>query len=906
MIKEIRYGGITTTPSDYECPDGDLRASYNLVNEDTAISPVIPPSFVHTDLDGKRALCVHENSAPLYKHVILKDGDNNLYWLDYGVGVEPEELDSIPEGETLVAIQPIGNTLVLLTDKQTLYYLWKEGEYVSLGTMPELELRFANVFDENKIYTIEDVGDLDLGSIPDEDQDDVTNAVLAKANKAIADATEDGCFIMPYFVRYAYRLYDGTTTRASAPILMLPSLLAPFLVPLSGNDNATIYCSLYKIGYFCDFNQLQSLKQWKDIVTGIDFFVSEPIWNYNQAGKCKKVVAQSTYAVSTPVSNSDYICFDGTQVLTMPGNITFQKYIELPQFDNGIEESIRRVCNFHLYKSLTLDEVEIPDVSTDEEEQTSDRFWHPVVLDGHLQALSSRETLPDGYDSHDTITAASAFTFNARLTLANITKTLFKGFSPLCTFNAVTNEIRTTTSDPNRKFIRVKAFTSVNTESGTKVVESNLTLERSPIVQLDTALPRWFYYPNSKASRTVWVTVKLDGSSSKVCVYDLSMRSHDYLNGAYYLALRHADQPTPIVTITCSEADAEAFFAAPATIDGFPVNSVSSPATVTQPNKTYTSEINNPFSFPLTSINTVGTGKILGLATTTTALSQGQFGQFPLYAFTDDGVWALQTSATGSFVAVQPVSRDVCVNAESITQTDNAVLFATDRGIMLLSGSNTICISDTLEKDLANISGMPGMDKFLKIPDITLDSTPFMTYIKGARMIYDYVNQRIVLYNPGNGYAYVFSLKSKKWGMMAGQFLTHANAYPEVVVQDNKYNLVDLSPTTPQTGTVKGLLITRPLKLDGADILKTVNTVLQRGNFDIHATGRRPMQQVIWGSRDLYRWDIVSSSSEWYMRGYRGTPYKYFVIGVVCDLTPDERLVGATIQYEPRYINKPR
>jgi hypothetical protein len=96
------------------------------------------------------------------------------------------------------------------------------------------------------------------------------------------------------------------------------------------------------------------------------------------------------------------------------------------------------------------------------------------------------------------------------------------------------------------------------------------------------------------------------------------------------------------------------------------------------------------------------------------------------------------------------------------------------------------------------------------------------------------------------------------------------------------------------------------MKLDGADVLKTISSVVQRGYFDIHASGRTPIMQVLWGSRDLYRWEIITSSTQFYMRGYRGTPFKYFVLGAVCDLTAEERLSGVSIEHQPRYLNKVR
>lgn len=963
MNKEIRYTGITTTPSDYECPDGDLRGAYNLLNEDGAIRPIFPPTIVYSadELGDMRVLCYHANTAPLYKHIILleetTEGDQThrtLYYLDElatdnngRVKILDDQNTPILNDEPITTIQPIGNTLVVCTPTRTLYYLWKEGatnnddHYLPLGTMPELELRFTNVYNDQKEYTAADndlgssgIGDLDEGHhimpVHDDKQENVTNVILAQANKAIAEATEENFFVMPYFVRYAFRLYDGTTTRASAPCLMLPTTLAPFLARYTHRNESPLHtavmkCKRFKLGYFCDFDQLQALKRWSDIIVAVDIFVSEPIWNYDQSGKCKRVMLEDYYNYSLQVTNTDFLHYASAKVIPMVSDYlvsgTWQKFFELPQFDKSLEERAKDVQNFHLFKSIPLEELERSEPSTDDEERDagSEQFYKPAIIDGHLSALSSREALPDDYDSHDTITAESSFTFNARLTLANISKHLFEGFSPLCCYNAVTNDFTKPTPE-NPRYFRVKAYTFIKTDEGEKAVCHDLTHEVD--MQLNDAFPRWYYYPNNQAHRTIWVVLHdinyASGASGPLTidVYDLQLRSHDFLNGAYYCALTKAEQPTKVYTTTESTAEAAlAIYNDPKTNIPYiatALAAVPSVAVLQQPNKSYTSEVNNPFLFPLTGINTIGTGTILGLATATKALSEGQYGQFPLYAFTSDGVWALETSSEGAFIARTPVSRDICINPASITQTDNAVLFATDRGIMLLSGSQVVCISEQLEQAETSLAALPQMDKVATIYGSRINGIPFLEYIRIARIIYDYAQQRIYVYNHAQPYTYIFSLKSKQWGQTDARIMTHATAYPDNIIQAEDHSIVSLSGSVPsaavsqQPTSTKCLLITRPLKLDGADILKTVNTVLQRGYFDIHAAQRRAVQQVIWGSRDLFRWDIVSSSTDWYMRGYRGTPYKYFVLAVILDLTPDERLIGATIQHEPRYINRPR
>ena len=74
----------------------------------------------------------------------------------------------------------------------------------------------------------------------------------------------------------------------------------------------------------------------------------------------------------------------------------------------------------------------------------------------------------------------------------------------------------------------------------------------------------------------------------------------------------------------------------------------------------FTSVVNNPFVFEASGDNTVGTGKILGIVANTEAVSQGQFGQYPLLVFTDEGIYAMSVNAEGLYSSIHPISREVC------------------------------------------------------------------------------------------------------------------------------------------------------------------------------------------------------------------------------------------------------
>lgn len=364
--------------------------------------------------------------------------------------------------------------------------------------------------------------------------------------------------------------------------------------------------------------------------------------------------------------------------------------------------------------------------------------------------------------------------------------------------------------------------------------------------------------------------------------FEIPLTPHEMLNGAYYFAGFDLDNK-PGVTSSYQTTD----------------------RIVPVPNKIYTSEVNNPFRFPVTGINTIGTGSIMGICSAAKALSEGQFGQFPLYAFTTEGVWALEVSQTGAYSAKQPITRDVCTNSDSITQIDTAVLFATDRGIMLLSGSESICISDVINSlESFSFDTLPKLTNLItsksqRMANDAATILPFAEFLKKCKMLYDYSHQRIVVFNPNYRYAYVYSLKSKGWGMMSSNISTGVNSYPEALAMDKDGNLVNFSLS--DTETIQGMIITRPFTLDAPDMLKTIDTIIQRGYFN-----REDVQQVLYGSNDLYHWQPIWSSRDKYMRGFRGSPYKAFRLALVTSFDKAESLFGASIQFTPRQTNQPR
>lgn len=907
MEKEIAYTGQTAAPSDYDCVDGTLAMSMNLWTENGSLKPVLQPKKLFNTGDPDRVVrCVHATSA--FTHYIATEiQDDGLalsyFYLDKNDGeYKKVKFDSALPVE-VNSISSIGNTLVLLTNEGVRYYLWQDSEYRCLGDhLPELHLSFglkgktvvSDAFSINLPTTI--AGNAFPSRLSDNNSNEVTNRVLPAVNKFIAEeSTNKGRFIMPFFVRYAYRLYDGSLTMHSAPVYMITSTgVTPQVnfIYITGqsvhttiNDvkvSAPVYDLTFKARVQSEIDNIT--KNWRDIIKSVDIFISKPIYRYDQSGKCSKLKGGALFGESFSYDEGE---------AAIQGSSSYKKRSLFSMYSNVQKDHVSSAPN-RVYGEVVLPEIGEPNKevcscssfyilkSYDTSKLTTD-IQTVEVAEDYLQSLVNRESMTDDYDSHDVIMAGGLFGYNSRLNLVNIKKRLFSGFSSPVMLNLYTGSGSTSTQMDF--FVRLK-------QDGRDITvlayENNFNVaDNYPVL--------WFYYPNTNAYKLIIRTRTYERVGTAIQItqkyYDFDLKAHDFLNGAYYFS----GNPNGFIGHWYDNPKSEYDIS----------ESGLSDRTLNLPNKIYTSEVNNPFCFPVTGINTVGTGEIVGVSTTTKALSQGQFGQFPLYAFSTDGIWALEVSATGSYSTKQPVSRDVCINADSITQIDNAVLFVTERGIMLISGSEVICLSDMIDSKNDkpfSLLDYKGKNVLIGKDEMNIYALlKFESFLHGCRMLYDDTSRRIIVFNPTVRYAYIYSLNGKAWSMMPSNIRSAVKSYPEALALTYDGDLLDYSKRIPNDVVNNQVIMTRPFKLDMPDVLKTINTIIQRGNFK-----RGHVQQILYGSRDLINWTPIYSSVDHYLRGFSGTPYKYFQIALKCALSDDESLSGMSVIFTPKLVNQIR
>lgn len=921
MIKDIRYSGFATAPSDYDCPDGQLAVSLGAIVEDGALHPIRKPSEVFTLKNGATVLALHDG-----RYIIADSTHKELSWTTDG-----KTKGQIGETDTPVTqVTSLGNTLIALTANGPMYFLWSDGAYKPLGSkIPDVDISFGligrprlfSVSDESKkkfniTFLPISQGDVDNNKeLSSENKVKITNQVMAMVNKFVAEQTvQKGRFCFPFFVRYALRLYDDSLIMHSAPILMNPSTKAAPIVlwePTISGDIFNADCDIMLMAATLDYqflqtNESESLANWKDIVKSVDVFVSRPIYTYDQGGEISQMADADNFNskfIGRLFNNGKSGEVEEDKLLGEINGYLDGKYAEwkydqiyglyfstdrthpkktfhLPEFSDGkVRETLQNTASFYKLCSIPIEELTANKVERTE----------IVVDDEYLQALTNREVMTDDYLTHDRITAEDAYAYNNRLNLSGLSRKPFRGFYAESMFaycnstigmEYVGNKVNIYFGTGNNQ--KYEIVVCIKEDGVESIVRSDLFTDfsGSNFNTLVQYLSYWengadskrsfgcyLFYPNANAYKMI---VRNSGSGSE---YEVKLTPHEFLNGAYCLLDYEMERDVNTEEIPDIAENV------------FPM-----------PNKLYTSEVNNPFYFPLSGINTVGTGRIIGISSAAKALSEGQFGQFPLYAFTTEGVWAMEVAADGTYSARQPISRDVCTGRESITQMDSSVLFATERGIMQISGSAVSCITDSIDADKSFSPASLPLLHLISLDATNLKATPLRQFVKGCSMVYDYTNQQVIVSNPAYEHALVLSLKSGQWAHMGMKIDRAVPSYPNALAM-MKNTLVDFSTRLDEDVNVS--LITRPFKLDAPDIHKTIRQIIQRG---VGNTGI----QALYASNDLQNWVSVWACNGARMGAFSGTPYKYFRMALSLEATAYTSLSGFSVEYLPKLTDRLR
>lgn len=684
-----------------------------------------------------------------------------------------------------------------------------------------------------------------------------TAGIMSYVNKFMADIAEDQKFCMPFFVRYAFEMYDGSMMMHSYPVYMVPSGRGVFFgldgqkgITLTRRDSsktyekidANFYGRVYgvasKLVYSLEHTNRDKLKEWKDLIKSVGIYVTPPIYTHKQGGKVTGWLSTAGSSNTTDIELSDFYSEGNVKNVDQTKyerhlirdlfpneegkNIAYNKYIgdteklyDLPDYimrleylnDTEYEKAVSEASQFFRVGGIEFDELvkqqslPMPTAVIDVNDKTA------------VSALTSAQQMKDDYHTHDVVSASVMDVYNHRLNIGNVSRMLHNPISPSLQMPYLNNG----TNTQWKMAVYSKAGDTEN-------------ILVSEIGQCDCGYPNWMFFPDSKAYKMV-LERKVGTETKK---FEFKLKEHKLLEGAYNF-IRFA-----------SFADEDIVFP-----------SATANHTIHEPGYIYTSDVENPFIFPASGVNQIGDGTVKAMAQAVQALSEGQFGVHPMYAFTDQGVWALTPSPEGAWRSVQPVTRDVIAEGTMPLSIDTSVIFVSGRGVMLLSGSTTRVIDNAIQgewKDsfasLANV--VKAWDNDSPIPDLVTLSQGFCRIGSNTRMVYDYRHQRV--YFCCGKFSWVLNLKTWAWTQSQTKVSTPLNSYPgcEFVTDGQVYSL-DGDGRYPMA-----VMLTRPIKTAG-EMLAKVRGLVVRGNVPSGTPG--VVATALFGSRDWHNNALVATST---------------------------------------------
>lgn len=766
----IPLSGITRSTDDGISKDGECIELINVRVKNGSLSPMGRPIQGKIFPGGRKPVYIHQNAG--YTHYLSYSESAGILYHEYNkVGGEYVPVGaSICEVPDLINVESIGNTLIVLTPTGIKYLIFLEGTYKNLGQKPPLPtLAFKK---GHQISKSEELGgpfnlewNMSAGNDTAERHQTFRDACTGALFKTMDSLKEEGYIYEHVTIRYAIRLFDGSLIRHSSPtVLTLDSSNSPFIM-LKGSGTGTTVRPDERV----DIKNVTGRAQLTGFL--IDYTVTE----------IGEIQTWGDIIQSIDIFINLQNPFEDTAALDLRAPKPNTKYEFGKKTD--INKFFGKTSNFYFIESIPIKELKVGKGAEVREEQSGRATIQIVGIDlkDKLKNLVQQEAMDDDDFSHTSIYGLCSFVYNSRLHLGNIRTQLFEGYkySQLANYD---------NPDSNENVLSATIYTYLQSEKGLSIVKStNSNINSfglSPIIT----------YPDSRAYR---MEIKVTTPVGEKGI-SLNLKPHPFLSCAYY-----QDKDMAPIQLNTSTI----------------IQDVSTENTTDiSPNKLKVSELNNPLVFPVEQTYLVSNGEIIGLCSATTALSQGQFGQFPLYVFTNEGLYTLSIG-TGSiaYAASHPVSRDVCTNKESIRSIDSAIVFATEAGLMLLSGSSIQKISTKIEGYLPPcINSSPVIGKILDIPQFgkVVSSTDFKDYISAASIGYNYEEKEIVVANKNLPYCYVYSLSSGEWTKISERFDGFLNSYPNtlaLVSKGGNYSLYNIH--NPHRTINDIAIITRPAKM---------------------------------------------------------------------------------------------
>lgn len=573
--------------------------------------------------------------------------------------------------------------------------------------------------------------------------------------------------------------------------------------------------------------------EYKDVFKGVSVFITREVYGYD-TGSNPNVVEMSNFGDT------------GTKYKTL--------YFK-PKTDAEIIKELEENGIYYKVASIEFDKLQSPT-----------KEWVDIDLKSNkvLANLEAQDRLRVSEDERKSYMPKTSFTYNGRLHIADYRNIAFRGF-PLNYFyneegrgqfetkintiwrHKVGNDVREEWREGNYPMISVEVDLETKTDD-IKVVRyekvplisrglisthnflNDISIHLG-IINVNTGVNTYslnpiISYPDSRAKKiTITIQEHRDGHNY-LNRLELPLKEDSMNNYAYYISpdLKPIDISVTVGTTTPMSLPKSNF------------------GTDIERNMLKVSQTDNPLYFPLSNTYRVGSGRIIKLMSNTVSVGEGQTGAAPLMVFCSDGIWALMVDSSGqvAYTNSRPISREVLNNRDNAKNIGGGIVFATDRGLMLLNGADVTEIGEAVEGRVSrHFESSPSAEKLLYARELydneksvrllkSIDLTEFKDYLKDIRMGYNYNKQELIVANPQKAYYYVLSAAGR-WYKRSGRIKFFVEDYPNTYIctANKLLNIGREDGNTSETG-----FVTRAMRL-GGQTLKRLTRVILRGWFGV-------------------------------------------------------------------------
>ena len=942
MHKSFSFKGINRSTDVALAQDGECLDIVNLRMSDGSLLPMPQPEVVAELGHGYSELYWH-GIAECYV-AVTGNGTLHFYHKDFTPLMSGDEMLAFSGMNGVGRIEFVGNIVCCLTEDGIYYLLYENRTYRMLGLRPEipdvgisLSSKVETVTTEETYYSM--AAGEELESIWNYNEKGYIDECVSALNKA-------GYYVDRALFRVALRLYDGSYINVSNVIYASDETnddgvgrdAENMLSEAVGTESPSKYRVRVR-GFKPTFTfTTAALEAWRNIVVGVDVFstASIPGRRSQQSGRTEKFemyTAKSLDELWNDIASASL--FYKVAEYDIDGNLTY---------------SLDDVSPVSLALQQGLDTESVPSSLSEYAVRSS------YVYNGRLHIAALRELFFKGYGTTafrplsggSASVDAMAVQVKVRTTQGDFL--IGRHYvNPRIGYNGYTQVLPAMLTYPDSRACEMCVYIKV----GGTVYRKMFPLKAHNFLDIAYYLHKWYSpYSTSVTARFANGGQPASGISSEVVLqlfgnepgtYEVVYNSSrncwtydgadfppsEYSSQRIFAIHRNAVNGDKLVFTIKRDGGSDRSFK---DINNIPLDNsweivdslpeLEHHSYEERLNVMKVSMVENPFVFPAKCTYTPSQEAITGMCGNTVALSQGQFGQFPLYVFCADGIWAMSVDASGNlaYAACNQVARDICVNPTSICGISGGVVFAGSQGLMLIAGNNVGKISAAMEGYGGREPGGVPDNIFARISSLVslecnTGGDSFHNFLAGAFVTQLPAHNELLVCNTLNEYAFVYSFASGIWTRYKAGFTgwVKGSRTPYFIRSDGEETTVYYLPEE-ESGSNRVLLFTRP-QLWGTKLPKRVMQLLLHTSVELPeepSNGMPLLGCYMLAGNDGVHFKLIAGSeknrrAQDVLFPYFPTQsYKYYMFAIIGDLGRGSAVTAMEVDMNIPWRNKLR